>query len=402
MLDPLTGFVFAILMMLLNGSVLGVLRREFPPALQMAGDQWRIGTLLITCGMIVFISQLMYQGPWMRALANGLLTLGVTLYSRAFRRFHGLPDRYWMLIPTFLTVLGVLWFDAVKPSLMGRITVSSLCWLWVLLDSLWLLLTQHRERSASRAVMLTIYAVVSTFAAVRVIWLWLLPVSVESPLDARQIVNVISPIVLGLLPVVGTTVFVLMCSDRIRREWEHAAATDYLTGLPNRRTLNQEGVRMFDAARQAKAALTVAMLDVDHFKLINDNFGHETGDAALCHLTRVLKEAAGATAVLARMGGEEFVVVLPGVEGEAARHYMDELRRQVLVNPLRLDGQVVSMSISIGVSWRGEADVNFRSVLRRADRAVYQAKELGRNSVVIVTPENDLASATLRATAAPT
>jgi len=244
--------------------------------------------------------------------------------------------------------------------------------------------------------------VVSTFAAVRVIWLWLLPVSVESPLDARQIVNVISPIVLGLLPVVGTTVFVLMCSDRIRREWEHAAATDYLTGLPNRRTLNQEGVRMFDAARQAKAALTVAMLDVDHFKLINDNFGHETGDAALCHLTRVLKEAAGATAVLARMGGEEFVVVLPGVEGEAARHYMDELRRQVLVNPLRLDGQVVSMSISIGVSWRGEADVNFRSVLRRADRAVYQAKELGRNSVVIVTPENDLASATLRATAAPT
>lgn len=303
-MDPLTGFVFAILMMLLNGVVLGVLRREFPPALQAAGDQWRIGTLLIAGGMIVFISQMVHDPTGTRAVANGLLTLGVTLYSRAFRRFYGLPDNLWMLTPTVLTVLGVFWFDVVAPSLMGRITVSTGCWLWVLGDSLWCLL-RHRDadRSTSRAVMLAIYVMVASFAAVRLVWLWVLPVTIESPLDAAQIVNVISPLVMGLLPVAGTTAFVLMCSDRIRREWERASATDYLTGLPNRRTLNQRGLQLFESSQRSQTPLMVAMVDVDFFKQINDTFGHEVGDQALCHLARVLRETTGDQAVVARMGG---------------------------------------------------------------------------------------------------
>ena len=391
-MDPLTGFVFAILMMLLNGVVLGALRREFPRALQAAGDQWRIGTLLIAGGMIVFIAQMVHDPTGTRAVANGLLTLGVTLYSRAFRRFYGLPDHLWMLTPTVLTVLGVFWFDVVAPSLMGRITVSTGCWLWVLGDSLWCLL-RHRDadRSTSRAVMLAIYVMVASFAAVRLVWLWVLPVTIESPLDAAQIVNVISPLVMGLLPVAGTTAFVLMCSDRIRREWEHASATDYLTGLPNRRTLNQRGLQLFESSQRSQTPLMVAMVDVDFFKQINDTFGHEVGDEALCHLARVLRETTGDQAVVARMGGEEFVIVSPVLEVDAARHFMDRVRFAVAERPLRRGELTVGMTISAGLSWRGESDANFRSVLRRADRAVYQAKELGRNSVVVLAPEGSSA-----------
>lgn len=370
-------------MMLLNGSVLGLLRRELPNGLQLAGDRWRIAILLVTVGMILFISQQLFTPWWNRPLANALLTLGLTLFGRALRNFYDCPDRTWMLTPTILTFLGVLWFDSFAPSLLGRITVSTLCWLFIMLDTSNLLWCRRDDGSISRRLMLVIYLLVAGFAALRLAWMLALQVPADSPLDSNLVINLLSPLVMGILPVMGTTVFLLMCSDRIRRDWERAAATDYLTGLPNRRTLVTEAGRAFGIAGQNGMPLSLAMLDLDHFKRINDQHGHVVGDEVLCHVARVLTQALGPGNLVARVGGEEFVIVLSGTDMQGARELLERLQDMLRQTPLHIGGSNIEVTLSVGLTTHADTDRSLDDLLRRADAALYAAKGAGRNRIAM-------------------
>ncbi len=368
-------------MMLLNGGVLGLVREEFPETLQKAGDRWRVATLLVTCGMILFIVQPVFEHWWVRPLANALLTLGLTFYGRALRQFNGAPDRAWMLIPTALTFFGVMLFDSVLPSLMGRITVATSCWLFVMLDTLYMLGFREQERAASHRLMIVIYAVVAGFASLRLGWLLLGPEPVASPLDDNHLINVLSPVVMGVLPVIGTTVFLLMCSDRLRRDWERAATIDYLTGLPNRRTLVERAREQFQRGDSEGSGMCVAMIDIDHFKQINDRHGHDVGDDALRHVAALLARATRAGDLLARVGGEEFVMVTRDAGPDECRQYMERLCSDISAVTLRCGPNDIHLTISIGLSARRPEDHSFGDLLRRADGALYRAKEEGRNTV---------------------
>lgn len=374
-------------MMLLNGGVLGLLRCELPGGLQVAGDRWRIAILIVTCGMVLFISQQLFAPWWSRPLANALLTLGLTLFGRALRSFYDHPDRGWMLLPTVLTFLGVFWFDSIVPSLLGRITVSTLCWLIIMLDTAHLLWLRRDDGSISRRLMLVIYLVVAAFAAVRLVWLHLLGSVASSPLDSSFLVNLLSPLVMGILPVMGTTVFLLMCSDHIRREWERAAATDYLTGLPNRRTLVSTASRAFEAARADGTPLSLAMLDLDYFKQVNDAHGHDIGDETLCHVAQIMVRTVPTDHLVARVGGEEFVIVLPGAGEQTAQQLIEHLRARLHQAPLNVGGNAIEVTLSIGLTSHDRTDRTLDDLLRRADAALYEAKNAGRNRLVVVRPE---------------
>lgn len=367
--------------MLLNGGVLGLVRNEMPQTLRSAAESWRVATLLVACGMVIFIAQQAYEVWFMRPSANALLTLGLTLYGRGLRRFYGLPDRFWMLLLTVVTWFGVLWFDAVVPSADGRVAVSSLCWLFIMADTLRMLLPKCRNKVTSHRIMVIIYAGVTLFAAGRFVWLVRLPGAAYSPLDSGWLVNAITPLVLGVLPVIGTTAFLLMCSDRIRRDWEHAATTDYLTGLPNRRALAGEGERMLRAARSKSTKLALAVVDIDHFKRINDRYGHDVGDDALCHVATVLRKVLRTGDLIVRQGGEEFVVMLAGVDSDAAYQRMEQLRLNFIDHAFLSSEREVPLTVSIGLTWRVEGDWRVHQLLHRADAALYRAKKTGRNRV---------------------
>jgi diguanylate cyclase (GGDEF)-like protein len=154
---------------------------------------------------------------------------------------------------------------------------------------------------------------------------------------------------------------------------------DPLTGLANRRAILTLLSGMISGARRHGRPLSVAMVDLDHFKRVNDEFGHQAGDAVLVGAVRAMRRRLRQEDQLGRMGGEEFLVLLPDTGMAAARRVADALRRQVA-----LAGGPVPVTASLGLAtWEGEAP---DELLRRADEALYAAKRSGRNRVHAAPP----------------
>ena len=128
-------------------------------------------------------------------------------------------------------------------------------------------------------------------------------------------------------------------------------------------------------------ALSVAVIDVDHFKNINDRFGHDAGDLALKHIVAVLETIGRKMDLLGRFGGEEFVVLLEQTNHEQALVIAQRMRLAVQHSVFDLTGQAITMTVSIGIATIQEADQSFDNLLQRADKALYMAKGLGRNRV---------------------
>lgn len=156
---------------------------------------------------------------------------------------------------------------------------------------------------------------------------------------------------------------------------------DHLTGTLNRRGMADAFGRELSRADRLKMPLCVSLLDIDHFKRLNDTYGHDAGDEALVHLVRVTKEALRPTDVIARFGGEEFVIILPDTGMDEAVKVMTRVQRHLTKNFFMHDNQRLLITFSAGVSLRGVGE-GAESMISRADKALYQAKEAGRNRVV--------------------
>lgn len=159
------------------------------------------------------------------------------------------------------------------------------------------------------------------------------------------------------------------------------AHQDYLTGALNRRGMDEALEREFSRADRHNTTLCVAMLDIDHFKKLNDTLGHATGDQALKHLARVLKDVLRPTDVLARYGGEEFIIILPATPQQEAVKAVTRVQRELTKNFFMHNNERVLITFSAGVAERkpGEAAGD---VIPRADVALYKAKHSGRNQVI--------------------
>jgi diguanylate cyclase (GGDEF)-like protein/PAS domain S-box-containing protein len=175
-------------------------------------------------------------------------------------------------------------------------------------------------------------------------------------------------------------------SERKRLEaelWE-MATTDVLTGLFNRRhfmaRLAEELARL---QRLEHHHVSVLMLDIDHFKLINDTYGHAVGDEMLKHIAGLMHHELRRIDTIGRLGGEEFSIFLSGTDLAAAVVFADRLRQKIADMPLRIDDQSISATVSIGIAAMEISDTQADEVLIRADDALYRAKSAGRNRVKV-------------------
>lgn len=162
----------------------------------------------------------------------------------------------------------------------------------------------------------------------------------------------------------------------------HLATVDGLTGALNRAALMAVGQRETEIAGRAGTGLAVLMLDVDHFKAINDRYGHAGGDCALRHLVALLRAGVRQIDMVGRLGGEEFAVVLPGAPVEVAEQVAERLRRSIAGSVALFDETSISMTVSIGLATRRPADQSIEQIIARADDALYRAKSSGRNMVI--------------------
>jgi len=166
------------------------------------------------------------------------------------------------------------------------------------------------------------------------------------------------------------------------RELERQAGTDYLTGVANRRRFMARLAIEFERiARHPELRCSVLELDLDHFKRVNDSFGHAAGDAVLVHVTQLMQQETRVLDLFGRIGGEEFMILLPDTDPQEAMELAERLRRRVERTPVVHEGRAIGVTASIGVSAILPADASAEAVLARVDRALYEAKNAWRNTV---------------------
>ena len=159
------------------------------------------------------------------------------------------------------------------------------------------------------------------------------------------------------------------------------ATRDFLTGLPNRRHFLEQSQRLVPALVTQGKPLAAAMLDIDHFKHINDTWGHEAGDLALRAAAATVARHARPEDLVARFGGEEFCMIVPGLTPEEAAGYFEALREAISQLQVEANGQRFGMTISIGVSSPESGNTDLHAMLSEADRRLYISKASGRNRV---------------------
>jgi diguanylate cyclase (GGDEF)-like protein len=184
--------------------------------------------------------------------------------------------------------------------------------------------------------------------------------------------------------------FVMLNSERLEADLRSAqdklqkiATTDFLTGIANVRLFSEAGEREVQRAHRYKRTLALLMIDLDHFKKVNDKYGHATGDKILVAFAGICKKCLRKTDIFGRLGGEEFSILLSETDVNGGRKFAERLRATIEKSRIKVEGKNFHITVSIGVTELLPDDNQLEVALRRADDAMYEAKRKGRNLVMV-------------------
>jgi diguanylate cyclase (GGDEF)-like protein len=201
------------------------------------------------------------------------------------------------------------------------------------------------------------------------------------------------PLAIFAASLVASFGFVLLHKERAEAEALRLSTTDPLTGAYNRRTFHEIAERELSRVRRAGQPLSIVMLDIDHFRQVNEKHGHRVGDVVLQKLAEVVRGALRKEDMLVRFGGEEFLVLLPDVPGPGAVVVAGRIRRTVASQPITAGSHTLPVTVSLGVAARlDEGPESIEGLLARADSALALAKQRGRNRVVALSLGRSIAA----------
>ncbi len=361
--------------------------RVYDGELRRSGRVWAVAVLLSAVGYLAV--GLRSQIPQTLSILTGHAT-GVAAccaYWHATSIFAGRPIR-WLRIyaPVPLAVVSAAWFTLGSSHLSLRVAVFSLlCALPLALSAI--ALRQRRDRpstSSSRLASLVFAAFAALFvvrAAIR------LP---QNPTLSTQSNFAVSPSeqVMILLILVGFStlsfLFLVLANARLTGDLERLAMLDSLTERFNRRAIEGLGARALEQARRHGRPLAVALVDIDHFKTINDEAGHAAGDAALVAVAQLLTRSLRADDAIGRAGGDEFLLVMPDTDVAEAIVVCDRLR--LAARDLEYADRATAgprLTLSVGVAEATPERPTLEALVRAADQALYEAKRRGRDRVEV-------------------
>ncbi len=374
-LDVGTLFVIAICVTLLLGLLLLLAwTHERIPALGWWGVAYLVGAF---SGAIWRFGDL--TGSELPAgIANILLFVTVGMIWSAARLFQGRRVR-WVLMFAGAAVWLVAWmFPAFAHSAAARILVSSLIvasYTFLIAVELW------RERRKSLIRRWPALFVPMLHGAI-----FLFPVALATLSQDDNVFRGLARVWIAVfvveivLYVIGAAFIVLiLAKDRTVRFYKMAAATDPLTGVLNRRGFSQAAAVMMERSRGSMGPVSVLSFDLDHFKSINDRWGHAAGDAVLQLFATVVRKTMRADDIIGRLGGEEFVAILPSTLTDAAA-VAERVRAAFAAAGGVLDGRQIAATVSAGVAC-GSPFTAVEALIARADAALYRAKMQGRDRV---------------------
>lgn len=184
---------------------------------------------------------------------------------------------------------------------------------------------------------------------------------------------------------------VLLGSLELQRQYRNKAETDTLTGLHNRAWFEEVFPKQLELCERTGQHASLLMVDIDHFKKVNDEYGHSCGDEVLRHMGGLLRRNLRSTDLCARYGGEEIIVLMPGTETLQGQLTADRLRESIASSPLHLpDGRELAVQVSGGIA-QWQPGTALHDLIRAADQALYQAKAGGRNQIAVSALPNQFA-----------
>jgi diguanylate cyclase (GGDEF)-like protein len=318
---------------------------------------------------------------WSAVVANTLIALGLACFAIALRQFAGVPGRRAELFGLVVLCLAVsVAWGLVWPVERVRHVATAAIFAAICLVCARAVYRRGQRPDVSHHVTGVYFVAALALLAARMGMI----ASGAEPVDDIFHVTALSVGVYGLgglLPVVCTIGFLLMCSERSQRELEQSARLDYLTGIYNRGAIEELAAGMIASTQRHGTPLALMVVDIDHFKRINDELGHAAGDKALAATVTMIHGLLRAGDLIGRLGGEEFLVLMPDTDAVQARTAAERMRARVEAAPVSFLGIERPLTVSIGVAEYRVEDGGFGPLLLRADRALYVAKRSGRNQV---------------------
>jgi len=310
-------------------------------------------------------------------LSYGLIGLGLALVLKGVRVFARAElGPAWVLLITALALLLPGWYALVQPDLEQRLVVTGLYFgLLNLLAAQQLWRLRHREMVLVAVAGFAVLGLVLLLRALLLAWQ---PPGVEA---LRAQVVPLSLLAITLAQVTVAFGFILMVARRFALNLRQLSELDALTGTLNRQGLMSQGLRLLRRARQAQRPVALMMIDADHFKRINDEHGHPAGDLVIRHLAEQLRSRLRASDALVRYGGEEFLLMLDGVNARAALPIAERLREQIERVAASDPELPCAYTVSMGVAGAEDHGHALQPALAAADEALYRAKAAGRNCV---------------------
>ena len=348
---------------------------------------WNLGSWTLLLGFVLLALH-GHVSPWLSVLAaNGLLFLGITMYGQAIYQFlHGrnAPPLLW-----WACALGcaALVFMLDRPSHHSAILVSGVLTALLLPGLREILRLRRRQAHPMRMVGLTL-GVSAAALCVRAVHAWFDPNDYAEAAHVSLIQGL--SFAIAFMSMLGAGFgFILAVLERNAQRMHELATHDGLTGCINRTTFDALLANAVQRAARTQEPLSLLMLDLDHFKAVNDQFGHRAGDGVLRSFAVVAREQLRISDVLARVGGEEFCAILPDTDARGAVHVAESVRAAVQAMAVdNLHGGQVAITVSAGVASMDSGDtLPADQLYQRADEALCQAKLGGRSQVRCAAPD---------------
>ncbi|TKC78229.1 GGDEF domain-containing protein [Trinickia terrae] len=379
MLSPVSLIGIAILSCAISMGVFGSLLRAAIPGL----TRWFSAYALVTVALTVLALRGHEPENLVYFTASTLLLAGAYLMLQGCRQFFGRPVwRPLELAGCGALFLALTYWNFVSSNLDVRVMLMSMFFAYVRFAIAWVAYRfrpPHRPQYAylfvSIAALLGTLFHVGRSLAYGLGWTHQTALLEPTPLNTA---------LLGLgivtLPCLSIGI-VMLAHDRLAERMERLATIDELTGALMRRAFIARVEALLRTACAARITLSIAILDIDHFKSVNDRHGHAAGDRTLAHFVSVLSQGLRGTDVLGRLGGEEFAVLFMSTGKAEAAQLLRTVQSTVSASPAPSGSGAIACTFSAGVDEFGDGDT-LATVLARADAALYSAKAMGRNCVV--------------------
>jgi diguanylate cyclase (GGDEF)-like protein len=371
------------------GFLILVLERIYPPHLRSAVILWGASSVCLGTSYTIRLEN-GWHSPFVFHVVSATLTaICLSLEWRAIRELkHRAVSTLSVLAVPFLMFAFGIWFTAIDHNVTKQLLIFNILNLAMMLLIAQALLQKDQDRHPFPDLIVGfVYLLLScvTFAVIADY----IRVGVYPPeYDFNRTRSTFNGVAAIVATEVAFPLFLLMLSERLNRSLIEQAMRDPLTGLVNRRAFDEIGFREISGASRTGNSLSVLMIDIDHFKHVNDKYGHAAGDALLVAVAAALRGSLRDEDYLCRWGGDEFCALLPRADADHAKNVAERVLCAFKDFQFTRPGKIidVAISVSIGITTNSGAPQNLDALIEKADRALYQAKEAGRGQYAFAAP----------------